>query len=75
MQVQLVLLASDEHLPGGQGSLRVPGGCGWEAAPAALRALRAAHGSRAQGAVGGKAQKVSVRKHTPSKPNPTERLT
>lgn len=63
MQAQLVLLASDEHLPGQQGSLRVPGGCGWGAAPAALWA----HGSRAQGAVGGKAQKVSGWKHTASR--------
>lgn len=70
MQVQPVL-ASDEHLPGEQGSLRVPGGCGWEAAPAAQRV---AHGSQAQGAVGGKAQKVSVWKHTASsthQANPT----
>lgn len=74
MQAQLVLLASDEHLPGEQGGLRAPGGCRWEAAPAALRALGVAHGSWAQGAVGGKAQKVSGWKHTASRAhqaNPT----
>lgn len=74
VRAQPVLLASDEHLPGEQGSLRVPGGCGRGAAPAALRALRAAHGSRAQGAVGGKTHKMSVWKHVASsthQANPT----
>lgn len=74
MQAQPVLLASDEHLPGEQGSLRAPGDSCWEAAPEALWALRAAHGSRAQGAVGGKAHKVSGWKHEASgahQANPT----
>lgn len=44
---------------GEQGSLAALGGCGRGAAPAALRALRAAHGSQAQGAVGEKAQETS----------------
>lgn len=42
------------------GSLAVPGNCGGEAAP---EALRVAHGSRTQGAVGEKAQEMSGWEH------------
>lgn len=74
MQAQLVVLASEGHLPGQQGSLGVARGCGWGAAPAALRVLRAAHGSQAQRAAGGKAQRASGWKHVASsthRANPT----
>lgn len=50
-------------LLGERGSLAAPGGCGRGAAPAALRVLKVAHGSRAQGAAGEKAQETSGWEH------------
>lgn len=53
---------------GERGSLAGPGGCGRGAAPVALRVLRAAHGSQAQGAAGKKAQETSDRERAASSP-------